>query len=529
MIPFEIHSQILAMMTCVIAPLLAIGNLIVWRQTRDQTVLWWAAGDMAMMAAASMALLPQLPGDDVASYALMALAPCGFWCGIRYFLRQAPKHTPSAWAMAALALLLSTMAAIWLARSEGNSLALMAIATVSAACAYELLGRQHSLAKGASRFVGALFAFNALFFFALAYLLAVANPNAGAVLRPLQLAISAESLILLIGWNFGVVMMAMQRYLGMAIELATHDDLTGVLNRRAFGERARQQLLLSERGGPPPSLLALDLDHFKLINDNHGHGAGDAVLCEFVRIAQTCLRGSDLFGRIGGEEFAVLLPLTGASGALALAERMRQELAATPIDYRGESLRITVSIGVAEHGRHLKDLEGLLHAADTALYRAKHRGRNCVELLPGNATAVPTIRLDWAGRYASGHPLIDAEHQYLLCMINEVIAKAQTGDDIQCLQGELKETLHWLDEHFRHEEAILLDLGWHEASSHVDQHRQLSARGKQLLSGIGDSERSFAELLDFLIREVIGIHLVQHDAAYFPLLQTKLAEGGERG
>ena len=219
----------------------------------------------------------------------------------------------------------------------------------------------------------------------------------------------------------------------------------------------------------------------------------------------------------------MLLPLTTGAGALALAERMREEVAATPILYRGTALRITVSIGVAEFSRHLRDLDGLLNAADTALYRAKHRGRNCVELLPGATSALPTIRLDWDGRYVSGHPVIDAEHEYLMCMINKLIAKAQTEDDVRSLHDDLKETLHWLEQHFGHEEAIFTRLGWHGAENHVDQHRQLSARGNELLAGIVDGKRSFAELLDFMIREVIGIHLAQHDAAFFPLLPADLA------
>lgn len=513
------------MMTCVIAQLLAFGNLIVWRQTRDRAVLWWAAGDIAMAAAAATTLLPPPYDKGVIGYALMALAPCAFWGGIRCFRQQPLGDKSSAMTAGLLALVAVAFAAVWLAHGQGMALALIAVAAVSTACACELLGRQHALAKGASRFVGALFAFNALFFFALAYLLAIATPNTGMPPRPLQLAISAEGLILLIGWNFGIVMMAMQRYLGMAIELATHDDLTGALNRRAFGERARQQLLLSTRGGQPLSLLALDLDHFKLINDSHGHGAGDAVLREFVQVAQSCLRGSDLFGRIGGEEFAILLPRTATGGAITVAERMRQKLAAAQILYRGVPIRITVSIGIAEYGSHLKDLDELLNAADIALYRAKHRGRNCVETSPRSDGGLPTNRLDWNCHLASGHPIIDAEHEYLIGMVNELIAKAQVEDNLSTLQGALKETLHWLDEHFRHEESILFEMGWYDAQTHMALHRQLSARGKELLAGIADSERAFAEMLDFLVHEVIGTHLVQHDATYFPMLRTDLTGG----
>lgn len=517
MTPFEIHGPSLALSVCVVGPLLAIGNLIVWRQTRDRTVLWWAAGDLATAIAAGVMLAP-LPDDGIAAYALMALALCCFWAGVRCFQRKAMERMSPAFLAGIGAALAAILMAVSLPRADGALPSLMVIVGLSAVCSRELLARQPNIAKAASRFVGVLFGFNALFFLALAYPVSFVEPGV------VRLAVGAEVLILLIGWNFGVVMMAMQRYLDMAIELATHDDLTGALTRRAFGEHARRQLLLAARGSPSPSMLALDLDHFKRINDTHGHAAGDAVLVEFVRIAGTCLRRSDLLGRIGGEEFAVLLPLATGAGARALAERIREEVAAAPIVYRGESLRITVSIGVAEFGRHLRDLDGLMNAADTALYRAKHRGRNCVELLPGANSAFPTIRLDWDGRYASGHPVIDAEHEYLICMINRLIAKAQTEDDVRRLHGDLKETLHWLEQHFGHEEAIISGIGWHGAENHVDQHRQLSARGNELLAGIVDGKRSFAELLDFMIRDVIGIHLAQHDAAYFPLLPAEPAQ-----
>ncbi len=525
MIPFEIHGPSLALSISVVAPLLAIGNLIVWRQTRDRTVLWWAAGNVATAVAAAVMLTP-LPdnGNDVAVYAFMALALCAFWAGVRCFQRKPMECMPPAFLAGICVALAIVVLAVSLPGADGALPSLMVIVGLSALCSRELLGQQPNIARAASRFVGILFGFNALFFIAFAYPVSFVEPGL------IRLALGAEALILLIGWNFGVVMMAMQRYLDMAIELATHDDLTGALTRRAFGEHARQHLLLAARGSPPPSMLALDLDHFKRINDTHGHAAGDAVLVEFVRIAETCLRRSDLLGRIGGEEFSVLLPLTTGAGALALAERIREEVAAARILYRGTSLRVTVSVGVAEFGRHLRDLDGLLNAADTALYRAKNRGRNCVELLPGGGTGstFPTIRLDWDGRYASGHPVIDAEHEYLICMINKLIARAQTEDDVRSLHGDLKETLHWLEQHFGHEEAILSSIGWPDAANHVDQHRQLSARGNELLAGIVDGKRSFAELLDFMIRDVIGIHLAQHDAAYFPLLPADPAASGAR-
>ena len=130
--------------------------------------------------------------------------------------------------------------------------------------------------------------------------------------------------------------------------------------------------------GQPVALLLFDLDRFKAINDEFGHQAGDAVLAAFSRIATSLVRPADLFARIGGEEFACLLPDTSEQGALLLAERVRAAYEGSKHDF-AKSYTATVSVGVASmHGRTI-NVEALLAAADRALYRAKARGRNRVE------------------------------------------------------------------------------------------------------------------------------------------------------
>jgi diguanylate cyclase len=124
----------------------------------------------------------------------------------------------------------------------------------------------------------------------------------------------------------------------------------------------------------------IDLDHFKSINDTHGHGAGDAVLRHFAALAPRGLRGIDTFGRFGGEEFLIVLPGTGRQGALALAERVRAATEATAWPDLPPGQRVTVSIGVATHAKG-EDVTNLLHRADQALYQGKHAGRNRVVAL----------------------------------------------------------------------------------------------------------------------------------------------------
>lgn len=157
--------------------------------------------------------------------------------------------------------------------------------------------------------------------------------------------------------------------------LARTDALTGLSNRRAFFERGQQIVSYCERNRRPLSMLLMDVDHFKQINDSCGHAGGDAALSHVGELLQRQFRKADVCGRIGGEEFAVLLPDTELADACVLAETLRQVIAATPIPAGAQQLSITVSVGVAAGGY---DLELLLSQADAAMYRAKAQGRNLV-------------------------------------------------------------------------------------------------------------------------------------------------------
>ncbi|MGY0194241.1 GGDEF domain-containing protein [Leptothrix sp. BB-4] len=161
-------------------------------------------------------------------------------------------------------------------------------------------------------------------------------------------------------------------------ELSQHDVLTGVLNARAYYEQGDRLILASRRVGQPCSVLFIDLDHFKWINDTRGHAAGDRVLRMVAEHMMSTLRRSDLIGRIGGEEFSVLLPHTDAAQALALAEKLRGSVESLMPSLDGKPLRITASIGVASgHDRDASILD-VQQRADRAMYQAKALGRNRV-------------------------------------------------------------------------------------------------------------------------------------------------------
>ena len=166
-------------------------------------------------------------------------------------------------------------------------------------------------------------------------------------------------------------------------QLATHDDLTGLLNRRAMLDRMQLEQRRSLRSGSPLLIAQLDIDHFKAVNDTHGHAAGDLVLQSFADTVRRNVRDTDVLARWGGEEFVLLLCDTPAADAVTLMERLRQAVQAmqVPVPQSGGPITVTVSIGLARH-TPADPLAGTLERADQALYAAKAGGRNRVVPAP---------------------------------------------------------------------------------------------------------------------------------------------------
>jgi len=159
---------------------------------------------------------------------------------------------------------------------------------------------------------------------------------------------------------------------------AMTDPLTELSNRRAFMEAVERELAGALRYRRPLVLAMLDIDHFKKINDQHGHDIGDAVLRSLAQITNSAMRSSDLVARLGGEEFAVLMPETEIDAATYALNRLRQRLMSQPVVVAGTEIRFSVSIGVAAASGTDGSVEGLLRSADEALYSAKNAGRNQV-------------------------------------------------------------------------------------------------------------------------------------------------------
>lgn len=202
---------------------------------------------------------------------------------------------------------------------------------------------------------------------------------------PVSLALVAFIYILASLRATGVLSRALHRSFQLTHELkraheasalqARTDTLTGLNNRRALFEQGAQLFSYCKRSQVPMSVIMLDVDHFKSINDTYGHATGDAALQHLAKLLQSSLRRSDLCGRFGGEEFVILLPDTATEAACVLAEKLRKTIIEHPLHYQEKQFSFTVSSGVASDG---SNLETTVHRADLALYRAKKEGRNRV-------------------------------------------------------------------------------------------------------------------------------------------------------
>jgi diguanylate cyclase (GGDEF)-like protein len=200
----------------------------------------------------------------------------------------------------------------------------------------------------------------------------------GTGVTPVSGVAYLASYLLMIVNGFGFLLLCKQKDDALMRRLATIDGLTGMLNRRAFFERADSARQLAMRVRKPIALLMLDIDHFKQLNDGFGHACGDEALKAFANTARGILREHDVIGRLGGEEFALALPGTTLDGALDAAERLRVAVLGTPVLACAPDYRMTVSIGVVMIDAG-EELTAALARADHALYAAKAGGRNRIE------------------------------------------------------------------------------------------------------------------------------------------------------
>ena len=299
------------------------------------------------------------------------------------------------------------------------------------------------------------------------------------------------------------------------------DRLTGAWNRRRFEEAASAEMSLARRRKEPVSLLMLDLDHFKRVNDSLGHEAGDAVLVGASRAWKGVLRASDPLVRWGGEEFLVLSPTNRLEGAMALGAKLCEALRTLRFPGIGA---VTVSIGVAEYGVG-ESLEAWVQRADQALYRAKAEGRDRV-VAADHPTAEtmkmrPIVELQWEELYCSGHDLIDTQHRRLFELANALLAALTL--DLPREEAVLRwnRLLAHTAQHFNDEERILSRAGFPGLAQHAKEHQRLLARARSFHEGLLGGDLDLGGLMAFLTVDLVKGHLLHEDQTFFGALEEK--------
>jgi diguanylate cyclase (GGDEF)-like protein len=375
----------LFLVTIYVEAILGLLLLFAWAQNTALTaVAWWGFADL--LRAASVALfglygsVPGLVSIDLAN-ALLLTSFAVTWTGARLFDHR--KVQP---------LLLFGGGAVWLIACRmpgiGDSFdvrVLLSSGIITAytwATAFEFWrGRSEPLVSRWPAIL-MLFAHGALYLLRTPLGAMLPWPPTGSqVFESVWLTVlNFEALLFTIAIAFILLAMAKERTEHRHKTAALVDPLTGISNRRAFLQDGEAHLKRVSTDARPTAVMLLDLDNFKSINDRFGHAVGDRVLEIFADVSSGCLRRIDLFGRLGGEEFAALLRDTTGERAFAVAERIRTSFAAAARDVDGRPVAGTVSIGIVISQDAVLDLSALLAQADHALYRAKDAGRNRVEV-----------------------------------------------------------------------------------------------------------------------------------------------------
>ncbi|HEX2217072.1 MAG TPA: GGDEF domain-containing protein [Xanthobacteraceae bacterium] len=388
----------LFLLTMYVEALLGLLLFLAWVQNLlNRGLAWWGAAHL--MRSLSIALygmhgsVPDVISIDLAG--ILLFTSFGLvWTGARVFDGRAPQ--PAA---------LLAGAVVWMFAGQLPGFADSAdlrhlvsagiIAAFSWATAYELWrGRNETLVSRWPAIV-LLFAHGALFLHRTPTATLAQSESQPLLASAWVAVLTPEALLFTISIAFVLLAMGKERAELGQKTLATTDALTGVSNRRGFMQDAETVTHRQVKLGRPVAVFLVDLDHFKAINDRFGHALGDRVLRLFAQTCSANVRSTDLVGRIGGEEFAVLLADANRDNAFLIAERIRLAFEAAALMVDDYELRATASIGVAIIQDPSDNLSSLLRQADQALYRAKTRGRNRVELAPVEAS--PDAHLAGAG------------------------------------------------------------------------------------------------------------------------------------
>lgn len=299
-------------------------------------------------------------------------------------------------------------------------------------------------------------------------------------------------------------------------QTAIVDRLTGLFNRNHFDAIIKSYQNQADRHGEPLSMMILDIDLFKNVNDSWGHSVGDEVLIQIASVLRKNIRSADVLFRFGGEEFVILMPKTGLDEAADAAEKIRGEVQGNPLPSVGVT---TVSIGVAEHMKG-ESFKHWFKRMDGAMYRAKNQGRNQVVLSDGTEK-IPLSDLHqvWREQWNSGFAELDRQHRELAALGNELVTKALGGEEKGPLLERVDILLQKIASHFEFEGAMLAEKGYPLSGQRGEEHMELMAKARELRAGFEGGEIQGASFFSYLLDDVIFGHLLDDDLPIFEQLK----------
>ncbi len=301
-----------------------------------------------------------------------------------------------------------------------------------------------------------------------------------------------------------------------AENLSYRDQLTGLYNRHFFDNLVYQEIEQADRYQDDLSMVLLDLDFFKRVNDTYGHPIGDEVLKYTAHMVSGVIRKADIFVRFGGEEFIVLMPRTDWQGAALVAEKIRKTMSENSHQVVG---RQTVSIGIAQRLEH-ETFPHWYQRVDEALYKAKQNGRNCAIVANHTITKKEMlVKHHWRNEWDSGNPFIDGQHRELNDYCNLLIEQILENEPRHQIDKALDSFLNFVQKHFSDEEKILDSRHYPQLNEHREIHQFLLDKANRLNKSYREGTVSPSIFFSFIVDDVLRNHLQKEDRKFYPYVK----------
>lgn len=316
---------------------------------------------------------------------------------------------------------------------------------------------------------------------------------------------------------------SLQKEIEEAQRLATYDPLTKVYNRAQVESTIKKEIAKFQRLKQDSSIIFIDLDNFKRINDTYGHNVGDSVLVQLCRVTENTLRPFDMIARWGGEEFIVILPNTNFQNAHLVATRLCQLIANTAFD---KVEKVTASFGVATYQAD-EPWNIWIDRADSAMYLAKKNGKNRVEPQNEHDVVKPKIEqsssflhLVWNKSFECGHPTIDAQHQELFVHANALFTAFLNGESKSNILALINTLLSAVGVHFSDEIKILRSIHYPDVDAHEEIHKEIVRKAISAVQRYEHGQLQLGELFSFLAYDVVDIHMLKDDQKFFSFVKA---------